>query len=52
MESIVSLGVVAVAVAGGWLWEIIAHRESSRLDRKLQRQLRQSADTLRESTLR
>ena len=52
MESIFSLGVVAVAVAVGWLWEMVAHREPTRLDRKLRHQLRQSVDTLRDSSLR
>jgi len=52
MESMAPLVFVALAVAGGWVWDLVAHREASRLDRELRRRLQQSADTIRESTLR
>ncbi len=52
MESMISLGAAVFAIAGAWLWDIVAHREPTRLDRKLRHQLRQSADTIRDSTLR
>jgi hypothetical protein len=51
MEAMFSLGVVAAAVVGGWVWEIVTHREPARLDRRIRAQLQQSADTIRDSTL-
>ncbi len=52
MESLAPLVLVALAVAGGWIWDLIAHREASRRDRELKRRLRQSMETIRETTLR
>jgi len=48
----ISLGLVALAVVGGWVWEVVSHREPARLDRRMRDQLQHSADTIRGSTLR
>jgi hypothetical protein len=52
MDSLAPLVFVALAVAAGWIWDLVAHRESRRLDRELRHRLRQSLDTIHETTLR
>jgi hypothetical protein len=43
---ILTIGTLGLLVAGGWLIDFLRTREDSRFNRRLARQLRESADTI------
>ncbi|MBO9513840.1 MAG: hypothetical protein J7549_06940 [Variovorax sp.] len=45
-SEVLTMGVLALLVAGGWLIDLLNHREESRFRRHVARQLKKSADTL------
>ncbi|SEA80241.1 hypothetical protein [Variovorax sp. YR216] len=45
-SEVFTIGALALLVAGGWLIDLLNHREESRLSRGMARQLKKSADTL------
>jgi len=46
-SEILTLVVLAILVAGGWLIDFLSHRSSSTLEREMVRQIKKSAQTIR-----
>ncbi|MDM0013475.1 hypothetical protein QTH87_13620 [Variovorax sp. J22P168] len=51
-SEVVTLGVLAIVVAGGWLIDVLSHRSPSPLQRQMVNQIKKSADTIRGASLR
>lgn len=51
-SEVVTLGVLAIVVAGGWLIDLLSHRAPTSLQRQMANQLKKSADTIRGAPLR
>ena len=50
-SEVLTLGVLALLVVGGWLVDVLNHWESSPLQRQMVRQIKKSADTIRGAPL-
>lgn len=46
-SEVLTLGALAVLVAGGWLIDLLSHRSSSELQREMVNRIKKSADTIR-----
>ena len=46
-SEILTLGALAILVAGGWLIDLLGHRGSSELQREMVNRIKKSADTIR-----
>ena len=45
-SEVLTIGALALLVAGGWLIDLLTHREESRLSRSMIRHIKKSAATL------
>ncbi|MDM0071923.1 hypothetical protein [Variovorax sp. J31P207] len=51
-SEVLTLGVLAILAAGGWLFDVLGHRGASPLQRRMVHQIKKSADTIRGAPLR
>ena len=50
-SEVLTLGALAILVAGGWLIDVLSHRGSSPLQRRMASQIKKSAETIRGAPL-
>lgn len=46
-SEVLTLGALAILVAGGWLIDLLSHRDPSPLQRQMADQIKKSLDTIR-----
>ena len=51
-SEVLTLGALAILVAGGWLIDVLSHRDPSPLQRQMAHQIKKSVDTIRGASLR
>jgi hypothetical protein len=51
-SEVLTLGALAILVAGGWLFDVLGRRGASALQHRMVHQIKKSADTIRGAPLR